>query len=218
MLSCFTVSGFVDITQSTRIVVFMGTFKAKGLKVGLKGDGSMTIDHEGAVNKYVNKVYEKTFSGDEAVRRGQQVYYISERCVFRRTAAHDTIELIEIAPGINVQTDILDQMDFEPAISPNLKTMDKRLFKSECMDIKAEAFGSLEDRCTYNADDHVLYVDLFGVSHGSETDVRSFFHELEMIYSRCSDAGKNPVSYTKKEHLYWKPSLISFLLSTRRTD
>lgn len=103
--------GFIDISQSTRNISFLSTFTAIGLKVDIDGrHGSIRIENEGTTRKFVNEVYERTFSGDEAVRRGQKVYYVTERAVFRRTAAHSTIELIEIAPGVDMQKDILDQM------------------------------------------------------------------------------------------------------------
>jgi acyl CoA:acetate/3-ketoacid CoA transferase len=103
--------GFIDISQSTRNISFLSTFTAIGLKVDIDSKhGSIRIENEGTTRKFVNEVYERTFSGDEAVRRGQKVYYVTERAVFRRTAAHSTIELIEIAPGVDMQKDILDQM------------------------------------------------------------------------------------------------------------
>ena len=103
--------GFIDISQSTRNISFLCTFTAKGLKVDCDGkQGSIKIAKEGATRKFVNEVYERTFSGEEAVRRGQKVFYVTERCVFRRTASHPKIELIEIAPGVDLKRDILDQM------------------------------------------------------------------------------------------------------------
>ena len=103
--------GFIDISQSTRNISFLCTFTAKGLKVDCDGEeGSIKISKEGTTRKFVKKVFERTFSGEEAVRRGQKVYYVTERAVFRRTAAHSKIELIEIAPGVDLQEHILDQM------------------------------------------------------------------------------------------------------------
>jgi len=142
--------GFIDISQSTRNICFMTSLTAKGLEVSCPGDGSLKIDHEGSVKKFVSSVFEKTFSGDESVRRGQQVFYVTERAVFRRTAKHDTIELIEVAEGVDVQKDVIDQMDFEPVISPDLKKMDPRIFMEGKMNVTTELFGSLEERCKYH--------------------------------------------------------------------
>ncbi|EEC47286.1 predicted protein [Phaeodactylum tricornutum CCAP 1055/1] len=81
--------GFIDITQSTRRIGFVMAFTAKGLEVDIPGDGKLGIKQEGRVKKLVSSVFEKTFSGDEAVRRGQEVTYITERAVFRRTGKFD---------------------------------------------------------------------------------------------------------------------------------
>jgi propionate CoA-transferase len=95
--------GFIDISQSTSCVVFVSPFTAKGLEVNIVGNGTISIKNEGTVRKFVSSVREKTFSGDEAVRRGQTVFYVTERAVFPRSAKHDTLELIEVASGVNVQ-------------------------------------------------------------------------------------------------------------------
>lgn len=162
--------GFIDITQATRKVCFMCPFTAKGLEIAFDEEkGSISIVKEGAVKKFVNKVFETTFSGNECVRRGQHALYVTERCVFRRTAAHDVLELIEIAPGVDLEKDILQQMEFAPAVSQDLKLMDQQYFRSRKMDL--QFFRSLADRCTYHEDDHVLFIDLFGVCLTSEEEV-----------------------------------------------
>ena len=104
--------GFIDISQSTRSICFMLAFTAKGLETEIK-DGKLNIIKEGSVKKFVPEIIEKTFSGSEGIRRGQKVFYVTERAVFRRSAQHDTLELIEIAPAIDLQKDILDQMEFK---------------------------------------------------------------------------------------------------------
>jgi len=175
--------GFIDISQSTMRVCFVTSFTAKGLKVGSTEDGTLKIAQEGAVKKFVPEVYEKTFSGHEAVHRGQSVYYVTERAVFRRTRENDVIELIEIAPGMDLQKDILDQMDFVPAISPNLKTMDPRIFKEGKMDVAHDFFGSLEDRFNYSPEDHTVYFNLFGMILNKEEDVEWMIKSIEEIIS-----------------------------------
>jgi acyl CoA:acetate/3-ketoacid CoA transferase len=105
--------GFIDISQNARKVVFCGAFTAKGARLET-GSGRLTITQEGSIRKLVNKVEETTFSGEEALRRGQEVIYVTERCVFRLTEAG--MLLTEIAPGIDLENDILAQMDFEPII------------------------------------------------------------------------------------------------------
>lgn len=174
--------GFIDISQSTKNIVFMSPLTTKGLEI-TTGHGKLYIEKEGEVKKFVTEVFEKTFSGDEAVRRGQQVFYVTERAVFRRTAKHDKLELIEIAPGIDLQKDVLDQMDFVPAVSPNLKMMDPRIFHSAKMNVTAEFFGSLDERCNYHSEDHTMYIDLFGITLNEEQDVNWFIGGLRDILS-----------------------------------
>jgi propionate CoA-transferase len=122
--------GFIDISQSSKKVVFVGTFTADGLKVSAE-HGTLRIDSEGRARKFICAVEQMTFSGGFASQRHQPVLYITERCVFELTP--EGMMLTEAAPGIDLERDILAQMDFVPIISPNLKTMDPRIFMPEPM-------------------------------------------------------------------------------------
>ena len=125
--------GFIDISQNTRKVFFCGTFTADGLKVRIQ-DGTVHIDQEGRSKKFLRQVEQVTFSGDMAVQNGQQVTYITERCVFHLEP--DGLHLIEIAPGIDLQRDILDQMEFVPIIEYKdgvVPLMDPRIFQNAPM-------------------------------------------------------------------------------------
>ena len=122
--------GFINIAQSTHKVVFCGTLTAVGLKIAA-ADGKLTILQEGTIHKFVKQLQQVTFSGPYAVKNGQDVLYVTERAVFRLT--EDGVMLTEIAPGIDLQTQILDQMDFLPRIAPDLKEMDSRIFCTERM-------------------------------------------------------------------------------------
>jgi propionate CoA-transferase len=183
--------GFIDITQSTRRIGFVMAFTAKGLEVDIPGDGKLGIKQEGRVKKFVSSVFEKTFSGDEAVRRGQEVTYITERAVFRRTAFHSKIELMEIAPGIDLQKDILDQMEFIPAISSKLAEMDPRIFKEGKMNVATEFFGSLDRRFRYQDEENIMYLDLFGITLNTEGDIQWFFQVVnDMLKAKVTEKGK----------------------------
>jgi propionate CoA-transferase len=173
--------GFIDISQATKNIYFMAPLTAKGLEVDIPGDGTLKIVSEGRVRKFVPEVFEKTFSGDEAVRRGQSVFYVTERAVFRRSARHDTLELVEIAPGVDLKKDIIDQMDFEPVVSGDLKTMDPRIFESPRMDVRKELFGSLQERYVYHEEDHILFLELFGITIDTEDDLTWFAQGIKML-------------------------------------
>ena len=122
--------GFIDITQSAKKVVFTGTFMAEGLKVSVR-DGKLTILQEGKVKKFLQDVEQVTFSGPYAVKRNQPVLFMTERCVFKLSS--DGMELIEIAPGIDLEKDILANMEFEPIIKDPPGLMDGRIFRDEPM-------------------------------------------------------------------------------------
>lgn len=123
--------GFINISQNARKVIFLGTFTAGGLKVAIE-DGQLHIEQEGKAKKFVKGTVEHvTFSGEYAAKRGQQVVYITERCVFTLTA--EGLELTEVAPGIDLQKDVLDKMDFKPIIKGTPRLMDSRIFMPEAM-------------------------------------------------------------------------------------
>lgn len=117
--------GFIDISQSSKKVVFVGTFTADGLQIAIEND-QLRIVQEGRARKFVQAVEQITFSGRYALSQQQPVLYVTERCVFELSP--EGLTLTEVAPGIDVERDILGQMDFKPAISPTLKTMDARIF------------------------------------------------------------------------------------------
>ncbi|MEI6285119.1 MAG: acyl CoA:acetate/3-ketoacid CoA transferase [Bacillota bacterium] len=122
--------GFINISQNTKKVVFCGTFTAGGLKIKLV-DGQLCIINEGRLKKFKQQAEQITFSGDYAVKTGQNALYVTERAVFRLTIKG--MELIEIAPGIDLERDILQQMEFVPLISPELKLMDSSIFIEQPM-------------------------------------------------------------------------------------
>jgi propionate CoA-transferase len=117
--------GFIDIAQNARKVVFCGTFAAKGVKLAT-GDGQMKVLQQGGVQKLVNQVDQITFSGPQALVRQQEVLYLTERASFRLTP--NGIELFELAPGIDLQRDVLDQMQFKPSVSSNMVVIDRQHF------------------------------------------------------------------------------------------
>lgn len=116
--------GFINITQNTRKVIFCGTFTAGGLKQSVK-EGTLITTVEGTNKKFLKKVEQITFSGAYANEIGQEVLYVTERAVFKLTK--DGVELVEIAPGVDIEKDILAYMDFKP-IMTNVKKMDARIF------------------------------------------------------------------------------------------
>jgi propionate CoA-transferase len=117
--------GFINISQTAKKVVFVGTFTAGGLELGF-AEGRIKIIREGKAKKFLQQVEHVTFSGKHASQKGQQVYYVTERCVFK--LVEQGMELIEIAPGVDLEKDILSQMDFRPLMAGQPALMDERIF------------------------------------------------------------------------------------------
>jgi len=119
--------GFIDITQPARKVVFCATFSSGGLRVA-SGDGALRILQEGRYPKFVREVAQTTFSAEEALRRRHPVLFVTERAVFELTEAG--LRLVEVAPGIDVQRDVLDKLPFTPLVADPLPTMDAAIFRA----------------------------------------------------------------------------------------
>jgi len=131
--------GFINISQSARMVVFMGTFTSVGCRFRIH-DGELEILQEGRIRKFVERVEHLTFSGSLAREHGKPVYYVTERALFR--LAPDGMELMEVAPGIDLERDILTQMEFEPIIRTTPAPMDPRIFRDAVLGLKRCPAGS----------------------------------------------------------------------------
>jgi len=119
------VGGFVNISQTAKRLVFCGTFTAGGLRVTVK-DGRLCILNEGATRKFVRRVEQMSFSAARSRQVGQEVLYVTERAVFRLAA--NGVELVEIAPGIDLEAQVLGLMEFRPAIR-SLRLMPAHVFE-----------------------------------------------------------------------------------------
>lgn len=131
------VGGFVNISQNAKKVVFCATFTSSGLTIDV-ADKKLQIINEGKYKKFVPEVNQISFSGKYSLKQGQKVIYVTERAVFELT--EQGIVLTEIAPGIDLEKDVLAHMSFKPIISENLKLMDERIFADETMGL-AEKFN-----------------------------------------------------------------------------
>ncbi len=118
--------GFINISQNAKKVVFCGTFTAKGESVRV-GDGVLQIERSGTIHKLVKQVDQITFSADNAHQSGQKVLYVTERAVFELTS--EGVMLCEVAPGVDIERDIYQQMGFKPLIASELRAMDHALFR-----------------------------------------------------------------------------------------
>ena len=141
--------GFINISQNTKRLVFMGTFSAGNLELEIM-DGTFTIRREATVRKFINQVEQITFNGEDSVARNQTVIYITERCVFSLTKFG--LELVEIAPGIDLDRDILKLMDFRPKLAKQIIKMDKRIFREYPMGLRSEIISDHDERKTHTTE------------------------------------------------------------------
>ena len=175
--------GFINISQNSKKVVFTGSFTAGGLVIALE-DGRMRVVHEGRAPKFIDRVEQITFSGELAGETGQDVLYVTERCVFRRIA--EGVELIEVAPGIDIDRDILAQMQFRPIVR-NPILMDARLFRPEPIGLEQQLLGrTLSDRISFDAEREILFINYEGFHVRTTDDVELVRREVE---GRCRAVG-----------------------------
>jgi propionate CoA-transferase len=176
--------GFINISQSARLVVFVGTFTGSGLKVAVE-NGQLRILQEGTQRKFRQQVEQITFNGQYAHDRGKPVYYVTERCVFCRVRRG--LALIEVAPGIDIARDILPHMDFEPIIG-EYAIMDPRIFGNGPMNLEAELLNlSMPERVTYDPERNILFLNFEGMYVRVAEDVKAIWDICEQ---RCKTAGK----------------------------
>jgi acyl CoA:acetate/3-ketoacid CoA transferase len=127
--------GFPVIAGGSPRIYFAGSFTAGKREVGVEG-GRLRIGREGEVVKFVDKVYKNFFSGDQALKSGKEVKYITERAVFSLTRSGLVLE--EVAPGVDVDRDVLGRMEFSPQVSPKVGEMDARIFQAGSMQLARE--------------------------------------------------------------------------------
>jgi propionate CoA-transferase len=191
--------GFINISQNARSVFFMGTFATRAQMT--IDDGALHITDSGRAPKFVEIVGHITFSADQARRRGQPVHYLTERGVFR--LVDDGIELIEIAPGVDLQRDILDRMPFVPRVSDDLRVMESVIFLPGCMDLKHRPVMTLDERVHFRPDDNLVYLNFEGLRLDSEADVEEL---AEMLDGKLAAFGHKVNAIVNYDHFSLSPA------------
>lgn len=160
--------GFINISQNAKELVFVGTFNAGRSRIGVE-NGQLRILQEGSARKFVDKVEQRSFSGSYARQRRQPVLYITERCVFR--LGDHGLELTELAPGVELERDVLAQMDFKPLMHEP-RRMDERIFRLAPMGLRKDLLRvPLEGRFVYEAQQNLFFVNLSHLTITSSNDV-----------------------------------------------
>jgi len=195
--------GFINISQNAKRIVFLGTFTAGGLKVSVV-DGKLQIEQEGREQKFVNHVEQITFSGKYAVERRQPVLYVTERCVFR--LGREGMELVEIAPGVDLEKDILAKMGFSPVMKTPPKLMDERIFKPEPMVLKRDMLEiPVEDRLIYVAGENTFYVNFENFYVKSSDQIKRIQIHVEKM---LKPLGKKVLTIVNYDNFNILPELV----------
>ena len=184
--------GFINISQNARKVVFVGTFMAD----------------KGATRKFVDEVEHRTYSGEYAARRGQEALFITERCVMRLVldGGMSALELIEIAPGVDVERDILAHMDFKPAISAQLKVMDARIFAPLAMNWRSDFLAlPLEQRLVYDAQQELFFVNFEGFEVSDAATITAI---CAMVAERLAPLGRKVPAVINYDNFSISPDLM----------
>jgi propionate CoA-transferase len=184
--------GFINISQNARKVVFVGTFTAD----------------KGATRKFINEVEHRTYSGEYAALRGQEALFVTERCVFRLVldGGMSGLELVEIAPGAELERDILAHMDFKPAISADLKRMDARIFSPLAMNWRADFLAlPLEQRLVYDAQRELFFVNFEGFEVGDAATIERI---CAMVAERLAPLGRKVPAVINYDNFSIVPDLL----------
>ena len=169
--------GFINISQNAKKVVFVGTFTAGNLEIAIQA-GKLSIVSDGRSQKFVEQVEHRTFSGPQARLRGTPVLYVTERCVFR--LGPDGLELTEIAPGIDLERDILAKMAFRPLIPTEPTLMDARIFADSPMHLRPDLLEiPMEARLSYDPAGNLFFVNFEGLTIRSAADIERIRSAVE---------------------------------------
>ena len=195
--------GFINISQSAKELVFLGTFSAGRLQMAIQA-GRLRLLQEGEQRKFVHEVEHRTFSGAYAAARGRRVLYITERCVFMLTA--EGLELVEVAPGIELERDILAQMDFTPVVRGTPRLMDERIFLPETMGLRDLLLSiPLERRFTYDTQNNLFFINFERLSVRSMEDVERI---RRLVAERLSPLGRRVYAIVNYDDFSIQPEML----------
>jgi propionate CoA-transferase len=186
--------GFIDISQNARKVVFVGTFSSGGVELAVE-DGALRIVREGRFGKFVPRLGQTTFSADIARRRGQEVRWVTERCVLELREAG--LVLTELAPGVELQRDVLDRLPWPVAVD-GPRTMDPALFGRAPLGLRERLLDiRIEDRLHYDAASNTVYMDYAGMKVRTAAEVRSIVEAVDRLLGPLGRRVHSIVNYER---------------------
>jgi propionate CoA-transferase len=193
--------GFINISQKSKKVVFVGTFTSGGLQTRVE-DGNLRIEKEGKHRKFVDSVSQVTFSGKRAGREGHAVLYVTERCVF--VLRENGLELTEVAPGVDIRNDILDLLPFKPQVY-DPKPMSSVLFRPEAMGLRKSISDiHIEDRISYTPQTNTLFLDFAGMRVNTMEDLDRIKVAVE---TKLKPLGRRVVSIVNYDSFWVDPEI-----------
>ncbi|MFV1971864.1 MAG: acyl CoA:acetate/3-ketoacid CoA transferase, partial [Acidimicrobiia bacterium] len=186
--------GAINLTQRTQNVVFLTTFSSGGLEVSISG-GALEIITEGRFGKFIGSVDQITFGANQAIAKGQNITYITERCVFE--LGPDGLVLTEVAPGVDIERDILSLLPFTPTLdSPRL--MDPSIFAPGRMGLRRQMLElNLSDRLTYDRSRNTVFMDYSGLHVRTPDDVREILGAVDTLLGPLAGRVKAVVNYDR---------------------
>ncbi len=195
--------GFINISQNAKKLVFVGTFTV-GKPSFSFANGELRILANDGAHKFIETVEHRTFSGSYAANKGQTVLYITERCVFALN--REGLELIEIAPGVDLNKDILAYMDFKPLMRQAPRIMDARIFQPELMNLKEHLMQvPLEERLIYDPQENLFFVNFEGLEIKTSEDIEAV---RTAVKARLEPLGKKVFAIVNYDHFMVLPDLL----------
>jgi len=194
--------GFINISQNSQKVIFLSTFSSSGLEIEIT-DGHERILKEGKFFKFVDQVGQITFSGKYAAERKQEVLYVTERCVFG--LSDSGLELTEVAPGIEIERDIISKMPFAPRVNDPVE-MDASIFRPEPMGLRDRLLDiHIDDRISYDASKNTLFLNFAGMRVRNEADLAAI---KEAVDGTLAPLGKRVYSIVNYERFVADDDII----------
>ena len=185
--------GFINISQNAKKVVFMGNFTAGGAEFAIE-DGRLRIVREGKVSKFVERVAQVTFSGAVAARERREVLYVTERCVFRLTGAG--LALTEVAPGVDLERDILRHLPFRPLVADRPANMDEAIFAAAPIGLRGRMLDiRIEERLSYDPTTNTVFMNYAGMRVRNAEDVQTIVAAVDRLLEPLGKRVNSIVNY-----------------------
>ena len=195
--------GFINISQNAKRVVFVGTFAAGKFPLGVH-NGRLLIGDGAQQAKFLEQVEQVTFSGARAARLGQPVLYVTERCVFELGA--EGLKLIEIAPGVDIERDILAHMRFRPIIEGSPRLMDARIFADEPMGLDTDLLEvPLSSRLTYEPASNRLFINFEAYAIKDRDDIARTYDAVARV---VEPLGRKVYAIVNYDNFTIRPDLV----------